>query len=355
MEEFEAVYSQHFALVWRALRRFGVPPWLVEDGVQEVFLVWLRQSAQFRGDAQVSSYLYAIARRVAANMRRSAKREERRHHTLQHHRPDNPVPTPEDTFAKDQTAAAFAQALAKLPPKLHDVYRLSVQEGLTAQQVGVALGISANTVSSRLRLTRNRLVAELNPADAPSDAARTRVWLALVPLVAHIAAPSAAAASARTTPMLAVAAVVTTVATLALLLAPQPAAVSQAPVDPRAPATILPNAPPPVAAKATAQVRPPPPEAEDPLAREARLLATAQRFLRAERLDAAMTTLRRHAQVFPNGVLADERDALIAAAWCQGGELEKGRAAAIALAKRAPTSSALATAQTACQKNSGDE
>ena len=56
-----------------------------------------------------------------------------------------------------------------------------------------------------------------------------------------------------------------------------------------------------------------------------------------------------HATRFADGALAEERDALIAAALCQRGELVAGRAAAQELAARAPGSAALATARVACE------
>ena len=113
VSEFEASYAENFSLVWGALRRFGVPSWLLEDAAQEVFLVWYRQREQFRGEAQVASYLYAIARRVAANVRRTAWRTERRHQALAH-RVEAPSPTPEEDLSQRQTAAAFHRAVAGL-------------------------------------------------------------------------------------------------------------------------------------------------------------------------------------------------------------------------------------------------
>ena len=92
----------------------------------------------------------------------------------------------------------------------------------------------------------------------------------------------------------------------------------------------------------------------DPLAREARILATAQRRLRDGDPDAALVQLRIHATRFAAGALAEERDALIAAALCQRGEVVAGRDAATQLAARAPTSAALATAWVACESAEKD-
>lgn len=370
VSDFEAVYARHFGLVWRTLRRFGVPLWLVEDAAQDVFLIWYRQRGGFRGDAQVSSYLYSIARRVAANVRRTAQRTERRHQALlvgDYYDGDRAAPDPEEAVADRQAAAAFRRAVAGLPPKLREVYLLSAQDGLTAQQIGLALGLSANTVSSRIRLTRARLESELRaqlpdafphePA-GPVAEARSRVWALLLPLLPR---ESAAVEAGRAAPLLALAAAVGLVAVLVLAALRSPVAGPPRGPVARAPGAAAPvssgpalPAPEPVQVQEAPAPAPAPvrvsADAGDALAREARMLAAAQRRLRGGDPDAALSQLRLHATRFADGVLAEERDALIAAALCQRGERALGLAATDELAARAPGSAALSTARAACDE-----
>ena len=361
--EFEAIYTQHFTLVWRALRRFGVPPWSVEDAAQDVFLIWYRQRDGFRGDAQVSSYLYAIARRVAANVRRTARRTERRHQALEiHHEHARDSPGPEQAVADRQAAAAFHRAVTGLSSKLREVYLLSAQDGLTAQQIGLALGLSANTVSSRIRLARARLVAELRDQlpgvftqdpDEPVQEARGRVWAMLVPLLPR---EQVAREAGRAAPLLVLTAALGLAAALiipVLLRAPADGPTRPPPAAapmPLVPASNIPAAPePPPAQRPVLAPTPAPSNQVDSLAREARIVAAAQRHLRDGDPDAAIEQLRQHATRFAHGALAHERDALIAAALCQRGELASGLAAADDLAARAPASSALSAARAACE------
>ena len=357
--EFAAIYARHFTQVWSALRRFGVPGWLLEDATQDVFLVWYRQRDQFRGESQVSTYLHAIARRVAANTRRTVWRTERRYQALMHDAP-RPAPSPEELVAQHQTAEAFQRAVAGLPNKLREVYLLAVKDGLSAQQIGLALGMSSNTVSSRIRLTRARLAAELRvepPARADgadgADDARGRVWAMLVPLLPR---ESAARHSQHATPHLALAAALAaTVALVATITAAflggelaRPVTTTpgrSTPASVAAPASVV-AAPPAPAPRSPAPTRQ---GDDDRLAREARMLAAAQRHLREGAPEAALTQLRLHATRFADGALAEERDALLAAALCQGGDFAAGRAATQELAARAPTSAALATARVACE------
>src|SRR5687768_17376616 len=65
-----SLYEEHAVFVWRSLRVLGVPPDGLDDAVQEVFLVVYRRLAEFEGRSSERTWLYAIARRVAGNLRR---------------------------------------------------------------------------------------------------------------------------------------------------------------------------------------------------------------------------------------------------------------------------------------------
>ena len=64
------VYRAHVGFVWRVLRRLGVEDAALEDVVHDVFLVVHRRLADFEGRSAVTTWLYGIARRVAADYRR---------------------------------------------------------------------------------------------------------------------------------------------------------------------------------------------------------------------------------------------------------------------------------------------
>jgi RNA polymerase sigma-70 factor (ECF subfamily) len=70
---FAAVYGEHAATVARWAARLGGPAADVEDITQEVFLVVNRRLADFRGDGRLSTWLFGITAKVAANERRRRK------------------------------------------------------------------------------------------------------------------------------------------------------------------------------------------------------------------------------------------------------------------------------------------
>jgi len=63
----------HFAVVWRTLKRLGVPEEGVDDSVQQVFLVADRKRSIMR-EGEERKYLIGIAVKVAADSRRARAR-----------------------------------------------------------------------------------------------------------------------------------------------------------------------------------------------------------------------------------------------------------------------------------------
>ena len=77
MPSFDQIYAQHFAFVWRVLRTFGVAEAALEDAAQDVFVVVHRRLPEFEGRSAITTWLFAIARRVAGSHRRRVTREDR--------------------------------------------------------------------------------------------------------------------------------------------------------------------------------------------------------------------------------------------------------------------------------------
>lgn len=152
----EDLYRAHADFVWRAVLRMGIAEAQAEDAVHEVFLVARRKLSDFRGDAAPTTWLYAIARGVCANLRRARARAERRSALA-------PVPTPtldpEDAASRAKAAALVAAFLETLPTEQREVFVLSDVEGMGGPEVAAALRIPLGTAYSRLRLARKRLEA----------------------------------------------------------------------------------------------------------------------------------------------------------------------------------------------------
>jgi RNA polymerase sigma-70 factor (ECF subfamily) len=144
---FDEIYAAHFTFVWRILRTFGVADAALEDAAQDVFVVVHRRLPEFEGRAAVTTWLFAIARRVAGGYRRRRTTE-----TLA----DEPAGTA-DTFAALSRAEATTTVLAILDTLDEDkrvVFALVELEQLSVPEVARLLDLNLNTAYSRLRLAR---------------------------------------------------------------------------------------------------------------------------------------------------------------------------------------------------------
>lgn len=146
---FDEVYAAYFAFVWRILRTFGVPEAALEDAAQDVFVVVHRRLPEFEGRAAITTWLFAIARRVAGAHRRKESRTE----VL-----DDQLASTADTFAafsRAQAAATVMQILDTMDEDKRIVFALVELEQLSVPEVARMLELNLNTAYSRLRLARH--------------------------------------------------------------------------------------------------------------------------------------------------------------------------------------------------------
>lgn len=154
---FEAVYAEHFAFVWRNLRRLGVQDGSLRDAAQDVFVVVFRRLADYEPVAPLRSWLYSIVRRVARDHARRRRRKD------PHERQDaeevaDPRALPPDRGAEQSESRALLLALLDaLDVEKCEAFVLSDLEGMTAPEIGEALGVNVNTVYSRVRAARREL------------------------------------------------------------------------------------------------------------------------------------------------------------------------------------------------------
>ena len=153
VEAFDDIYNRNFDFVWRCLRGLGVPAAALDDAAQDVFLVVHRQLAGFRGQSSPRTWLFGIARNVAANHRRRARRKQAPLQPLGEE-PAHAAPGPHE-HAEDAEAATFvADFLGGLDRKKRDLFILAVLEEMTMPEVAAALSIPLNTAYTRLRRVR---------------------------------------------------------------------------------------------------------------------------------------------------------------------------------------------------------
>ncbi len=175
-EGFEALVREHQTLVFRTLHRLTGPGPHLEDLAQEVFLRLYRALPEFRGDAQLSTYLYRITANVAQDEWKRRRRD-REHFAPMPALPDEDDPgtwlenqapdpsagdhtrTPEQLLSDHETRQTVEAALLTLPEMERAVLVLCHQESLSYEGIAAALNLPVNTVRTHLHRGRKRLAA----------------------------------------------------------------------------------------------------------------------------------------------------------------------------------------------------
>jgi RNA polymerase sigma-70 factor (ECF subfamily) len=152
---FEEIYETQFAYVWRTLRAFGVPEHRLDDAVQDVFVVVHRKLALFQGRATIETWLFAIARRVAQDHRRSARRKDVGEE-LGDELVDASLESPFDATSRAESARLLTALLDELDDDKRAAFVLVELEQRPVPEAAAMLGENVNTIYSRLRAARQQ-------------------------------------------------------------------------------------------------------------------------------------------------------------------------------------------------------
>ena len=155
--DLDRVYREHAPRVscWvRRLMGSGDP----SDTVQEVFEVAQRRLASFRGDAQVTTWLYSITVRVVSSQRR--RQRLRRFLMLSFASEPSvspePAETPHESSTRQQATRVVYGVLDRLSERDRTLLILFELERLSTQEISSILDISENSVSVGLHRARGR-------------------------------------------------------------------------------------------------------------------------------------------------------------------------------------------------------
>lgn len=153
------VYRAYAADVSRWARRLNGPRGDVDDVLHEVFLVAHRRLAEFRGDARISTWLYAITVRVVQEHRR--KERWRRWLRLDRLFPEPPSApaTPLEAFESRRATEVTYHLLEGLPEAERSALILFELEGLSGDEIAAITGESVGTIWTRLHRARARFRA----------------------------------------------------------------------------------------------------------------------------------------------------------------------------------------------------
>jgi len=162
-----ALVREHHPLVWRTLRRLGVPRDAVDDATQEVFFTLARRIDDVETGRE-KSFLIGVALRVAkADRRRGARRARNEAPPLVESPSD--LPGPDELLRRARARAMLDLALEALPLDVRSVFVLYELEELTMHEVAALLEVPPGTVASRLRRARELFARSIDELRRRND------------------------------------------------------------------------------------------------------------------------------------------------------------------------------------------
>ncbi len=180
---FAALVNRHGPMVLRVCMDVLGNSADAHDAFQATFLVLIRRAGSIRQRNSVQSWLFGVARRVAAQVKIEAARRRR----IEQEAAAPRVVTSHDEEG-DELRLIVAEELARLPEKYRAPVLLCDMEGLTYDAAARRLGCPAGTVGIRLMRARNRLRGRLTRRGIGLPSVAMAAWVSTQK--AHSAVPA---------------------------------------------------------------------------------------------------------------------------------------------------------------------
>jgi len=149
------IYVDYFQGVWRNLRRLGVADAVLDDAVQDVFLVVHRRYSEFARRSSLKTWIFGIVLHVAKDYRRATRRHAARtERYAQAVENDSNVHGPAEEVERREAARILHGILEKLRYEERAVFVLVELEELSLREAATACSLSLATCQRRLRSAR---------------------------------------------------------------------------------------------------------------------------------------------------------------------------------------------------------
>jgi RNA polymerase sigma-70 factor (ECF subfamily) len=144
-----------------ALYFFGGDAAQAADVTQQVFLKLFSKITQFRAEAEFTTWLYRLTTNACVDEQRKRRRLTQFDEALPPRTAHMGNAAQEERVARRELAERVQGAVAELKPKLRVAILLKYFEGLSYEEMAVALGCSKGTVASRLNRGHKALARRL--------------------------------------------------------------------------------------------------------------------------------------------------------------------------------------------------
>jgi RNA polymerase sigma-70 factor, ECF subfamily len=159
------VHAEHAGFVWATLQRFGVQPSDLEDAFQDVFVVVQRRLPTFDWACAITTWLFALCRRVASTHRRRPHMKRERFGEDVGDVPD-PRGGPEEITAAHQARTELERILDEMDLDRRVVFVMFQIDEIPCNEIAAIIGVPIGTVYSRLHAARTEFAALLQRSRA---------------------------------------------------------------------------------------------------------------------------------------------------------------------------------------------
>src|SRR3954454_230276 len=133
--EVRTIYREHGRFVWLSLQRLGIHPSDLDDIAQDVFMIVHRRLGTFDRRARISTWLFGICMRVAANYRRRRRwTREVLSNGLEDQRPALALAA-DDLLARREEQEMAERALGRLDVAKRATFVMFEIEALSCQEI----------------------------------------------------------------------------------------------------------------------------------------------------------------------------------------------------------------------------
>jgi len=154
----QALYEEHARFVWLTLQRMGVQSADLEDVAHDVFVVVHRRLDTFDATSRVTTWLFGICMRTAANYRR--RRDRSPYEAAMRARASDDAAaqiSADEMLLRREESVLAEQVVAQLSLEKRAVFVMFEIESLSCAEIAELMGIPVGTVYSRLHSARQQL------------------------------------------------------------------------------------------------------------------------------------------------------------------------------------------------------
>lgn len=165
VESFEALYRANAPRVYALCLRLAGDETRARELTQDVFVRAWKALPDFRGDANITTWLHRIAVNAMLMDRRSERRRLARVSLVEDSADDAELAELEGTVNPPDVAAAIdlERAIAVLPPGVRRAFVLHDVEGYSHEEIAQMTGLAAGTLRAQLHRARQLLMRMLQP------------------------------------------------------------------------------------------------------------------------------------------------------------------------------------------------